>query len=463
MTMGTVVPMAQGAEEVVVRFYNKETDLARVVDWERKCEAGPGGQVALLQDVLGDPLCRVRHFPAYTMLVAEIGTEIVGVIRAGIKVLVCGKKGASAPSPVGRGLTSVDVPVYTRAGYILGLRVSAAHRRMGIGHKLAVKMEDWCKEQGAEYVYFATTKDNEASVKLFTKRLQYEPFRNPAILIQPVFVHSRPAPAHVEFTKLSPEAAIAFYRARLGTQEFFPKDIDKVLDSKLCAGTWVATLRDDDNRRQGGRAGRFCCGGASCRVSEESVMGSIEETFAGCDKGMALPESWAVLSLWKCNEIFKLEVKGVSLMKRSLAYMSRVADKALPWFRIPSIPNLFTSFGMQFMFGLHAEGCRGDELMTSLCWHAHNQSRELGCQVLMTEVGANDPIKKCIPHWNMFSSDDDLFCVKRLEPTSATCTGKDSRGELQQHLRRSSEPNSSTDWSRAPAVPGSLFMDPRDV
>lgn len=67
--MGTVVPMAQGAEEVVVRFYNKTTDLAKVVDWERKCEAGPGGQVALLQDVLGDPLCRVRHFPAYSMLV----------------------------------------------------------------------------------------------------------------------------------------------------------------------------------------------------------------------------------------------------------------------------------------------------------------------------------------------------------------------------------------------------------
>jgi hypothetical protein len=68
--VGTVEPVAQGPTEVVVRFYRQSTDLARVVAWERQCEAAsPGGQVALLQDGLGDPLCRVRHFPAYSMLV----------------------------------------------------------------------------------------------------------------------------------------------------------------------------------------------------------------------------------------------------------------------------------------------------------------------------------------------------------------------------------------------------------
>jgi hypothetical protein len=323
---------------------------------------------------------------------------------------------------------------------------------MGIGRKLAEKMEEWCKEQGAEYVYFATTKDNEGSVKLFTERLNYTPFRNPAILIQPVFVNSRPAPAHVEITKLSPEAAIAFYRSRLGTQEFFPKDIDNVLDSKLCAGTWLATVREE--RRSGG----WCCAGSS-RVSDG--LESIDESLNGRDRGMSMPESWAVLSLWKCNEIFKFEVKGVSLAKRSLAYMSRIAEKALPWCRIPSIPNLFTSFGMQLMFGLRAEGSRGHELMTSLCWHAHNLSRDLGCQILMTEVGRSDPLKKAIPHWSMFSSDDDLWCVKRVVATPAICPAKNALGELQPHARRSAE--DTLDWSRTSAVPGSFFMDPRDA
>jgi hypothetical protein len=68
--MGTVDPVARVPAQVIVRFYNKSTDLARVVAWERQCEAAsPGGQVALLQDGLGDPLCRVRHFPSYSMLV----------------------------------------------------------------------------------------------------------------------------------------------------------------------------------------------------------------------------------------------------------------------------------------------------------------------------------------------------------------------------------------------------------
>lgn len=57
---------------------------------------------------------------------------------------------------------------------------------MGIALKLAQAMEEWCQEQGAKYVYMATTKDNEASLKLFTERLNYSHFRTPAIFVQPV-------------------------------------------------------------------------------------------------------------------------------------------------------------------------------------------------------------------------------------------------------------------------------------
>ena len=56
---------------------------------------------------------------------AEIGEEIVGMIRGCIKTVTCGKK-------LSRNGKNNDqnkhLPVYTKVAYILGLRVSPSHR-----------------------------------------------------------------------------------------------------------------------------------------------------------------------------------------------------------------------------------------------------------------------------------------------------------------------------------------------
>lgn len=54
---------------VEVREYDPSKDLATVEEVERRCEVGPTGKLSLFTDLLGDPICRVRHSPSYLMLV----------------------------------------------------------------------------------------------------------------------------------------------------------------------------------------------------------------------------------------------------------------------------------------------------------------------------------------------------------------------------------------------------------
>lgn len=57
---------------IVVREFDRNKDLFGVEDVERRCEVGPSGKLSLFTDLLGDPICRVRHSPAFLMLVYPI-------------------------------------------------------------------------------------------------------------------------------------------------------------------------------------------------------------------------------------------------------------------------------------------------------------------------------------------------------------------------------------------------------
>ncbi|KAM1073802.1 hypothetical protein ACFX2B_018619 [Malus domestica] len=406
---------------LVVREFDPIKDCEMVQDVERRCEVGPSGGLSLFTDLLGDPICRVRHSPAYLMLVAEVvgaekEREIVGMIRGCIKTVTCGKK----LSRNGKSVTAGDVtlkplPVYTKLAYILGLRVSPSHRRMGIGLKLVSRVEEWFRENGAEYSYMATENDNQASVKLFTDKCGYVKFRTPTILVNPVYAHRVKVSSRVTVIELSPSDAEALYRRRFATTEFFPRDIDSVLNNRLSLGTFLAVPR-----------------------------GSVtEETWPGADHFSAdPPESWAILSVWNSKDVFTLEVKGASLVKRTLAKTTRLVDRALPWMRLPSVPDIFRPFGVHFLYGLGGEGPRAAKLVKALCGHAHNLAKERGCGVVATEVSSREPLRLGIPHWKRLSCDEDMWCIKRL--------GEDySDGSV-------------GDWTKS--APGmSIFVDPREI
>ncbi|KAI3462694.1 hypothetical protein Pfo_019357 [Paulownia fortunei] len=408
---------------VVVREYDAKKDCRAVEEVENRCEVGPSGKLSLYTDLLGDPICRVRHSPAYLMLVAEMVVvgggedkerrEIVGMIRGCIKTVTCGTK----LSRNGKNCSSKPpepLPVYTKLAYILGLRVSPSHRRMGIGLKLVRRMEEWFGENGAEYSYMATENDNQASVKLFTQKCGYSKFRTPSILVQPVFAHRVRIDKRINIIKLSPSDAEVLYRRRFSTTEFFPRDIDSVLNNKLSLGTFLAVP-----------SGSYEAG--SWPGAAEFLLGQ--------------PESWAVLSVWNCKDVFRLEVRGASRLRKALAKTTRVVDRAFPWLHLPSVPEVFRPFGFHFMYGLGGEGPNAAKYIKALCGLAHNFAKERGCGVVATEVASREPLRSGIPHWKSLSCAEDLWCVKRL--------GEDySDGSV-------------GDWTKSP--PGlSIFVDPRE-
>lgn len=286
---------------------------------------------------------------------------------------------------------------------------------MGIGLKLVSRMEKWFRENGADYSYMATDKDNEASVKLFTDRCGYCKFRTPSILVQPVFAHRLRISKRVNIFQLDPSDAEILYRRRFSTTEFFPRDIDAVLNNKLSLGTFVAV--------------------ASGATSPELWPG-VERFLS------EPPESWAVLSVWNSKELFTLEVRGASRVRRGLAKTTRILDRAFPCLRIPSVPELFRPFGFHFLYGLGGAGPEAVKLLKALCGFAHNLAKDRGCGLVVTEVSRLEPLSVGIPHWKRLSCAEDLWCMKRL--------GEDySDGSI-------------GDWTKSKPGP-SIFVDPREI
>ncbi|KAI9197943.1 hypothetical protein LWI28_007177 [Acer negundo] len=387
---------------VVVREYNEESDKEAVEELESKCEIGERGKPTLVTDLMGDPACRVRHFPSHIVLVAEYGedNEIVGVIRGCIKTVTRG--GSSS--------------AYVKLAYLLGLRVSPFYRRLNIGTKLVQKLEEWCKQNGAEYSYMATDCSNEPSINLFTQKFKYIKFRTPTMLVQPVHAHYKLLGSDISIVRLPKKVAESVYWKLYANSEFFPKDIDLILSSKLNLGTFMALPKKYKSF-----------------LKWEPKTGSFE-----------LPPSFAILSIWNTKEVFKLQLKGVSPLTYACCVGSRVLDAWMPWLRLPSFPDVFRQFGLYFLYGLHMEGKNATRLIKSLCALAHNMARDDGqCGAVVAEVGPRDPVREAIPHWRRFSW-ADLWCIKKLVHGNDKCAPLPS------------------DWIKSPSPSQVIFVDPRD-
>ncbi|XP_019443318.1 PREDICTED: probable N-acetyltransferase HLS1 [Lupinus angustifolius] len=383
---------------VVVREYDEERHKVSLEKMEKLCEVGQRGKPSLVTDLMGDPICRIRHFPLHVMLVAEYGEEgeVVGVIRGCVKTVSRGNS------------------IYVKLAYLLGLRVSQQHRRFGIGTKLVKHLEEWCKQKGAKYAYMATDCTNEPSINLFTKKCYYSKFRTLTMLVQPVHAHYKPINSNIAILHIPPSLATSIYNHIFANSEFFPRDIDLILSNKLNLGTFMAIPK---------------------------------KYLPKCDlkKGI-YPPSYSILSVWNTKEVFKLQVKGVSPLAHACCVGTRILDEWLPWLRVPSFPDVFRPFGVYFLYGLHMEGKYGRKLMKGLCGFVHNMARdEGGCGVIVAELGQRDPVKEAVPHWRKFSWAEDMWCIKNLEDS-----------------REISEKCGPFDWSTSRSSSPVIFVDPRD-
>lgn len=294
-----------------------------------------------------------------------------------------------------------------RVGYMLGLRVAPVHRRKGIGSSLVCELEEWFTANDVDYAYMATEKDNEASVKLFIDKFGFKKFRTPAILVNPVHNRESHISSNVEIVKLKIEEAESLYRKFMGSIEFFPHDIDKILRNKLCLGTWVAYPRGE-------------------------LWG----------KGVN-PNSWAMLSVWNSGELFKLRLEKAPLSCLIYTKGSRFIDRFFPCLKLLTpIPDFFNPFGFHFIFGVYHEGSLSGKMVRSLCQFVHNLATESkDCKVVVTEVGGQDMLRHHIPHWKLLSCPEDLWCIKALKDV---------------------ENNNLLDLINNPPTK-TLFVDPREV
>lgn len=310
-----------------------------------------------------------------------------------------------------------------KVGYILGLRVSPIHRRKGVGSSLVRHIEEWFLANQVDYAYMATEKDNEASVKLFLHKFGYVRFKTPSILVHPAArrrPNLRPSSAGVGISKVSVEYAEFLYRSFMGSADFFPVDIDKILRNKLSLGTWVAYFRGDSS-------GEF-----------------------GRDDGTELPESWAMLSVWNCAQLFKLSVGRQTLSCSLYGTMAKLLNSAVPCLKPPpALPDFVGPFGFYFVYGLHREGPLSGKLVRALWKFVCNlcdddDSNNSNIKLVVTEVGCcdhnNKQLRLDIPHWRLLSCAEDLWCIKALKNEQ-----KQSLHELTTNSK------------------GALFVDPREV
>ncbi|XP_057540597.1 probable N-acetyltransferase HLS1 [Amaranthus tricolor] len=385
---------------VVIREYDEERDKEDVEKMEMQCEFGQQqGKPSLITHLLGDPLGRIRHFPTRIMMIAEYGGEIVGVIRGGIKAVTRGQKAG-------------DLPVFVKLAYILGLRVSPMHRQKGIATKLVIKLEEWCKEKGAEYIYMMTDCANEASINLFTYKFNYAKFYTPAILVQPVHAHRKPIVSNAAIIQVPPLVAESMYRRIFSNSEFFPNDIESILLNKLHLGTFI---------------------------------GVPKRYLQKWDPQKGLPPCFAIISVWNTTKVYQLQLKGVSKLTKVCCLGSRVLDAHMPWLKVPSIPNMFRPFGFYFLYGLHMEGKGSSDLMKSLCNFAHNLARhDATCAAVVAEVAQWDPVSEVIPHSKRFSLSEDLWCMKKFPKKS------------------DHDDSQPSDWVTYGSSSSTIFVDPRD-
>lgn len=73
-------------EVVVVREYDEERHKVAVEKMESLCEVGQKGKPSLVTDLMGDPICRIRHFPVHIMLVSSTQNSKISILLFSLKL-----------------------------------------------------------------------------------------------------------------------------------------------------------------------------------------------------------------------------------------------------------------------------------------------------------------------------------------------------------------------------------------
>ncbi|CAI8610746.1 unnamed protein product [Vicia faba] len=399
--------------KVVIREFDEDRDVKVVGKLERNCEIGTTKKgFSIFTNMITDPLSRIRFYPIRIMLVAELVEcrELVGVVRGCIK---------SVQTSSGS---------LFKMGCMLGLRVSPASRRKGVGLKLVTSIEEWMLRNGADYAFLATEKNNTASKNLFTNKCNYVNLSSLIIFLHPITfpITNHISSKNIKIEKINIDQAISIYTRILKTKDLYPLDMDIILKEKLSLGTWVSYYKDQDFKLHN---------------STEDIL---------TDK-ITTNSSWIIFSLWNTcetddnnnsnNKVRDVKTKLSQPLRFLHATLNHAKDKICPCLRMLRNESIMcNSFGFLFLYGLHGEGDNLEGLMESVWRFTSSIGEKLKeCRVVITELGFDDPLVNHVPQIDSMTCVDDMWYAKRL--------GNHGDDEVVEVMKKQL---------------GNVFVDPRD-
>eukprot|EP01018_Ginkgo_biloba_P008024 Gb_17151 [translate_table: standard] len=120
------------------------------------------------KDVLTGSFCTGVFFRIYTL------QRRAGLRKNSLVSFVAASRGKKLRSDGSHGENGNVAPMHTKAAYIVGFRVSPTHR---YEYERVERFERWFSDNGVECAYMATEKDNEACIKLFAEKCNYNKWR----------------------------------------------------------------------------------------------------------------------------------------------------------------------------------------------------------------------------------------------------------------------------------------------
>lgn len=201
----------------------------------------------------------------------------------------------------------------------------------------------------------------------------------------------------IKIEKLQIDQAISLYNNKFQGKDIYPADIDAILKEKLSMGTWVSYFKEE----------------------EWNILNNINEIGRNHEEMVirtTTSSSWAMFSIWNSCEACKFHIRKSQShpLKFFHATISLAKDKIFPCLKLPiACDSLQKPFGFLFLYGLHGEGERLQELMKSIWGFASRLAENVkDCKVIITELGVSDPLIQHVPQESSMSCINDLWYLK---------------------------------------------------
>ena len=213
-----------------IRHFRPE-DNVEIQAIEAQCEQGDP-EVASWYAVFKDFTQRAKKYEQHHILIVEDTStnKAVGTATVGIKQVQWISESSSTVATV---------------GHCFNLRMHPSYRGRGLARPLVEERKRLAKEAGCTHIYGTIAPNNKPSLALFRPaQIMYVEAFGVNLPLPPKDTRNSP---EMDIQLLDPSKAHELMTKWHGNKLFFPQDMDNLLRSEHCFGSWLATCIDTDS------------------------------------------------------------------------------------------------------------------------------------------------------------------------------------------------------------------------